>query len=620
MHDIDYQSLFMALPNPKMVMLADDPAFTIVAENDAHARLINSEELTYSIGKPFLEAYPDTSEEYKKTGKNEVIESIRRVIATGQADSMADIRYDLADKNGVFQERWWQATHYPIKVEDGVVTQVLQNTKDITAEVTAKRTLDRTNVQLDLALSAGLVSSFVWDIAGDRVTGDANLAKNFGVSAASAKKGLPLQVFIDSIHEDDRERVSAAIERAVKNGTPYEEEYRTYARDKKISWVIARGMVERDDSDTPVSLAGILFDITERKVAEAEREQVTRMFDALFSSTILSIALADTDGNVLRANQTFLTTFGYSQADLDRGLNSRELTPLDSREVTGQIYDSINMTGEATPIEKDYIRKDGTKFSALVGAARLPGSKSKFMAFILDISENKRLLELSAAKDEFIALASHQLRTPATAVKQYLGLLVQGYAGELDETQTDYLQTAYDSNERELTIINDLLKTAQIDTKGYRLKQSKVDMIALLNDVFSGLQPVLDMKHQTLSFTHSPELFAHADREEVKIVLSNLVENAHKYSHEGKKIHVAAHQQGKWAVVSVRDEGVGIAKADLTSIFEKFTRVNNPLSDSVNGNGLGLYWVKRIVTLHGGSLEVTSQPGAGTTFTVQFPV
>ena len=620
MDEVDYHALFMALPDPKMVLRADDPHFTLIAENEAHARLISSAELVYSIGKPVLEAYPDTSEEFLRTGKSAIIESMRKVVKTGKPDPMPEIRYDLADAYGTYHERWWRAMHYPIKNKAGKVTQILQVTSDITDELKARLGMEKATAQLDQALAIGLVSTYSWNIKDDVVIGDANLSNMFGISPESARKGLPISRFIESIFEDDRDRVVAKIQDTIELDAPYETEYRTYRTDGSIAWVIARGTIQRDESDAPLQVVGILIDITERKEAEAELENIKRMFDALFESNILSVALADTSGNVLQANKTFLKTFGYTKKELQKGLNSRDLTSIMSRQITSEIYASVKAKGEAKPVEKEYIRKDGTTFTGLVGAARIPGEDDKLLAFILDVTENRRLKELNAAKDEFIALASHQLRTPATAVKQYLGIILEGFVGDISEDERTYLQTAYDSNERELTIINDLLKTAQLDTKGYTLKPKQTNMVTLINETIMAVKPVCEVKKQKIAFTHDDTLPARIDVEETRIVLSNLIENAHKYSHPGTTIHIDARRRDNFVRISVRDEGVGIDQADIDSIFEKFTRVENPLSEISGGNGLGLYWVKRIVTLHGGNLNVASEIGKGTTFMVELPL
>jgi signal transduction histidine kinase len=105
----------------------------------------------------------------------------------------------------------------------------------------------------------------------------------------------------------------------------------------------------------------------------------------------------------------------------------------------------------------------------------------------------------------------------------------------------------------------------------------------------------------------------------MKLAITNLIDNASKYTYPGKGITVLVKEKNHQVQISVRDEGVGISKADITRIFDKFTRVNNELSDTVNGTGLGLYWVKRIVKIHKGTVEVVSAPNKGSTFKISLP-
>jgi len=235
---------------------------------------------------------------------------------------------------------------------------------------------------------------------------------------------------------------------------------------------------------------------------------------------------------------------------------------------------------------------------------------------ITDITERKRA---EKAKDEFISLASHQLRTPATGVKQYLGMLIEGYAGDLDEKQLAFVKTAYDSNEKQIDIISSILKTAQIDSGAYKVIKTPQSLLALIDTVLTDFKPVFMMRGQQLKIEVSPELEVDVDGDELCVALSNLIENASKYSPDGTVITIKTTQSSQATTIRVADKGVGIDEADQVKIFEKFTRVDNAMSDTVNGSGLGLYWVKRIVTMHGGSITVDSVLNKGTTFIVKLP-
>lgn len=235
--------------------------------------------------------------------------------------------------------------------------------------------------------------------------------------------------------------------------------------------------------------------------------------------------------------------------------------------------------------------------------------------------QKDRLLELNSAKDEFISLASHQLRTPATGVKQFLGMLVEGYGGELTETQTMFAQKAYESNERQITIVNDLLKVAQIDAGKVTLEKEAADLATIMLSIIEEQSGKFAQRQQMISFTsHTDSLVAPVDVRHFRMALENIIDNASKYTEPGKSVAVTLRRVAGFAVIAVKDEGVGIAKQDIDKIFHKFSRVANPLSVVVGGTGLGLYWCQKIIELHNGKIEVTSRLGKGTTFKISVPL
>lgn len=616
---VDYQQFFNSLPNPYIAFLPNDPEFTIVAENEAHAQAALGV-VAHSVGKAIFDVYPDNSDKYKNTGVSDLLESFRKVIKTGKPDTVPVLNYDVRGSDGKFVEKWWRVTHYPVFDSSGKLSFFYQATEDITEETLYARKFEGVQSRLDSALGIGLVSTWSWNAETDTIVGDKNLARSFGVDPGLATRGLSLKMFTDFIHIEDRERVINAIQKSVETDSEFEQEYRTVTKRSGTRWVIARGKVEKVALGKSNRLLGIIVDITDRKTTESELKQSKSMFDALFESTILCIALADLDGNILQANKTFLRTFGYTREEFNRGFNSRQITPANMRGLTDQFYESIRLNGEAEPIEKDYVRKDGSIVPMLLGGATLPGKKDQFMAFMLDISENKELKALNQAKDEFIGMASHQLRTPATVVKQYISLLKSGFSGELSAEQQKYVDKAFASNERQLRIVNDLLKTAQLDANRFMLKKETISVLHLVKHAIRDLEDTLSQNEQTLILidkTDATRVFI--DRTELNLVLVNLIENASKYSRRGTKITVSITAKAGFVTIAVRDKGVGIHKDDLDRIFQKFTRVDNELSDTVSGSGLGLYWVDRIIKLHGGHLSVLSNPSKGSTFKISLP-
>jgi len=234
--------------------------------------------------------------------------------------------------------------------------------------------------------------------------------------------------------------------------------------------------------------------------------------------------------------------------------------------------------------------------------------------------EHSRLRALSKAQDEFTSLASHQLRTPATAVKQYIALLLENYVGKLTRIQRSMLQRAYESNERQLKVLDDLLKVARVDLGNVRLNKEWVNLVDLIRDVVELNKATFKSRSQSMNFIHEDEEFpVYIDKVKFGMALENLIDNASKYSSDNKKMEIRLGKQGKKPTILVIDQGVGIAKKDFSKLFKKFSRIENPLSITVGGTGLGLYWARKIIRLHGGSITVSSRVGRGSSFKITLP-
>lgn len=280
---IDYMKLFQSLPTAFIVFTADDPAFTIVEENEAHAQLANVKR-SKSIGRPLLEVFPDVSEEYLKTGKSQLVDSIRRVIKTGKPDAMPQLHYDLKDRNGTLQPRYWSVTHYPV-FEGNTVVAVYQATEDTTAEIMAQEESVSTKYQLEQILRAGSVGTWVWNMASKTISGDKNMAMLFGLDTTEVAAGLPMEKYAAAVHPDDQNRVTKEFRKAIAELRPYECEYRTLDASGDVHWVIVRGYFEKANGDEATQSPGIIVDITDRKRAEENLNFLTNA-TAQFSASL----------------------------------------------------------------------------------------------------------------------------------------------------------------------------------------------------------------------------------------------------------------------------------------------------------------------------------------------
>lgn len=231
-----------------------------------------------------------------------------------------------------------------------------------------------------------------------------------------------------------------------------------------------------------------------------------------------------------------------------------------------------------------------------------------------------QLAQFDKVKEEFVALASHQLRTPATAVKGNIGMLLEGYCGELTAEQVEILNDAYESNERQLKVIDDMLWVARSEADRLQLFLTPTDLTRLTEDVVAEQMPVIQQRQQTIRLDKPAKpTVANLDGQKIRMVFENLLSNACKYTPERGQIRVSLSSDSDRVDLTVSDTGVGIAPEDRAQLFQKFSRISNPLSEAVGGTGLGLYLANEIVKLHGGSIQVDSSPGQGTTFTVHLP-
>lgn len=233
---------------------------------------------------------------------------------------------------------------------------------------------------------------------------------------------------------------------------------------------------------------------------------------------------------------------------------------------------------------------------------------------------NFERLEAQNSKDELLSLASHQLRTPATAVKQYLGMVLEGYVGSTTKQQYQILKKAYLSNERQIETINQILYITRADAGRLVLQKSNFNLNQVIKEVMSDIAKTIKENHQKLVFDPTyVDIPIFADKHCIRLVIENLLTNASKYTYKGGKITIETDRNDNNTTMSVSDTGVGIHSDDRNKLFKKFSRLDNELSIQAGGSGLGLFLGKILVEMHGGNINVTSKPQEGSTFTVQLP-
>ena len=229
--------------------------------------------------------------------------------------------------------------------------------------------------------------------------------------------------------------------------------------------------------------------------------------------------------------------------------------------------------------------------------------------------------ELDHAKDEFVSLASHQLRTPATGIKSILSMVVAGDFGSLNEKQDRILRRALDSNEREIAIIEELLNVAKADAGRLVLRPSEVNLVELIENIVGEQASAIRDKNLILRFKRPhDDISLVGDEDKLYMAIGNLVDNARKYTPEEGCIEIILRGRRGQVEIEVADSGVGIEEGDIARVFDRFHRGRGMLMGTVDGTGLGLYLARRIAELHNGSIEVDSKKGHGSRFTMILPL
>ncbi|OGF62325.1 hypothetical protein A2926_04430 [Candidatus Giovannonibacteria bacterium RIFCSPLOWO2_01_FULL_44_40] len=247
------------------------------------------------------------------------------------------------------------------------------------------------------------------------------------------------------------------------------------------------------------------------------------------------------------------------------------------------------------------------------------GNVRGFLKILHDISRERLLGRL---KSEFVSIAAHQLRTPLSAIKWTLKLLLEGDAGTLSSEQTDFLSKGYEINERMIKLVNDLLNAARIEEGRFGYEFQNINFDAFLENITKNYSDMARQKSMEVRFENKKgkTVVIYGDQERLALAVNNLLENAIKYTKAGGKVAVTLEQKGDYALISISDTGVGIPVSEQKRVFSKFFRASNVIRMETEGTGLGLFIVRNIIKRHGGDIYFTSKEGDGSNFTFTIPI
>lgn len=236
-------------------------------------------------------------------------------------------------------------------------------------------------------------------------------------------------------------------------------------------------------------------------------------------------------------------------------------------------------------------------------------------------SSNAVLRRLDEIKDEFISMASHQLRTPLTSVKGYISMVIEGDVGKITPSQKQLLEQAFMSSENMVHLINDFLNVSRIQSGKFVIDKTDVDLSVMVEEEMNGLRPNATARGMKLVYK-KPNKFPLVSIDEGKFrqVVMNFTDNAIYYSHEDSSIIISLGVEGDEIVFTVKDTGIGVPKAEQDKLFAKFYRAANAKVQRPDGTGVGIFLAKKVIDAHGGSIIFNSVEGKGSTFGFRLPI
>jgi PAS domain S-box-containing protein len=483
-------------------------------------------------------------------------------------------------------------------------------------------------------LHAGLIDAIdgiVWET-------DASFRFTFVSKQAERLAGYPLQQWLQEpdfwvkhLHPEDRDWAPAFCQKATLECRPHAFEYRMIAADGRTVWL--RDIVTVvSEGGVPHRLRGIMVDVTEERRARENLEHTVSLLRATLDSTADGIIVVDRNRHITASNTRFHELWRVPPELVDTRDWEKVFEHVRSKVLHPEPFTARLQELYADP-EKEGVDivelRDGRIIERYSRPQRLGDAIVGRVWSYRDVTverraqaERERLLreaqEAIRVRDDFLSIASHELKTPLTPLKLHLQVLKQRVASGRP-ISPQHVEKALAQVARLSGLINDLLDTSRIQAGRLELKHEPVSLRELTREVLADLRPV-NAEH-TLEYEEPDEaLVIEGDRGRLTQVLVNLLENALKYSPTGGSIRVRVERDGARALVSVSDAGIGIPPDQKAHLFERFFRARNAPISGFGGLGLGLYICRDIIERHGGRIWVESEVGRGSTFHFTLPV
>lgn len=511
---------------------------------------------------------------------------------------------------------------HPYRSIDDRIEGVVATFLDVTAVKAAEETLRAQETMLTLAERAAAAGIWELDVATKSLRMSEHCRGLYGLEGSSRDGGrVSFADWLHCVHELDRERVASALHAAMSGSTTRDVDVELRVLDReggvRCLWQLGRA-VRAPDGDGDARIAGIAIDVTERRRQEAElRASESRFRLALRTAPVL----------MLSQDRELRYTWGFAfgeQIDFV-GKRDEELFPADEAARLGAIKRGVIETGAGRREEVSLtIAGEVRHYDLVVEPLRGDGTISGVIVAAVDVTSSRRaeleLREADRRKDEFLATLAHELRNPLAPMTASLAIQ------DLAEDDLARVRAARDIMKRQVAqmtrLVEDLLDVSRITQGRIVLQRSNVDLRDVFQAAVETAQPLIDERGHALEVVLPADAAVRLDADAARMtqVIGNLLMNAARYTPHGGHVRLEGKRAGDRVVVRVRDDGVGIEPRLLRHVFEPFVQIDSGGERVEHGLGIGLALVRKLVELHGGTVEARSDGnGKGTELIVTLP-
>ena len=602
-----------------------DATGRLMSINANGAGLMEIDDFTSFVGRDWCDLWPEES-------RADVLAALGAARADGTA------RFQVFCPTAKGTAKWWDVIIAPSRNAHGEAVRFVAVSRDITERVRDEQTLRQRTAQFETLLNDAPLGAFLIDADFCVRAVNPTARQGFGDLPGLIGQHFAQAVLVEWPVELAEELVRR-IGHTLQSGEPYTaHEYRVNRRDRgtveHYDWQIHRIALPEGDYGVVCYYNDVSAQVRAGEIiAESEDRYRT-----LFASAPMAVFACDSDAVIQDYNARAAEIWGREPVcGIEKHCGSLRLLLPDGTllpHAQSPIVDVLRTGEPAQNVEAIIERPDGSRLPILANFAALKNARGEITGAItsfMDITKIKGLesdlhrhaadlLEADRRKNEFLAMLAHELRNPLAPIRNALHIM-RMTAG--DERA---VQTAAAMMERQVgqmvRLVDDLLDASRVSRGRIVLRKERIELAAAVNHAVEASRPLCESMSHRLELELPPRpIWVDADPTRLAQVVGNLLNNACKFTERGGCIRLSVEQDGKQAVIRVRDNGVGIAADELVRVFDLFVQVDTSLGRSVSGLGIGLTLVKSLVEVHGGSVHVLSAGiGQGSEFVVSLPM